>query len=56
MRNDHDGTSAATAREPLEHDDIAQVAYGIFLARQESGQPGSPESDWFQAIAELSGE
>ena len=30
-------------------DDIGQAAYLLFLTRQESGTPGTPEGDWLEA-------
>jgi hypothetical protein len=34
-------------------DDIRRRAYEIYLSRQTTGRPGSPETDWAQAEHEL---
>jgi predicted nucleic acid-binding protein len=36
-------------------EEIARRAYERYLAREEQGQPGSPEDDWLAAEQELRG-
>lgn len=40
------------ARQPAE-EDIRRRAYEIYAARTLRGEPGTPESDWMDAEAEL---
>lgn len=48
--------SAASQPEvpPINRDEIAKRAYEIYLER--AGRPGSPESDWAQALRQLEDE
>lgn len=51
----HCETAASNPEEPtLSRDAIANRAYEIYLKR--AGRPGSPESDWSQAVRELEDE
>lgn len=48
----HSETAASQTEAPaLNRDEIAKRAYEIYLER--AGRPGSPESDWAQAVQEL---
>ena len=37
------------ATKVITTDDIGQAAYLLFLKRQETGTPGTPEGDWLEA-------
>jgi hypothetical protein len=47
------GTKARAGNGKLSHDQIAQRAYEIYLAR---GAAGDPVTDWLQAERELAGQ
>lgn len=40
----------------LPDDQIRSIAHNIWLARQESGEPGNADTDWQAAVNEFSGE
>ncbi|MBL8761601.1 MAG: DUF2934 domain-containing protein [Phycisphaerae bacterium] len=51
---DADTATGTPERTEPTHDQIARRAYEIYSARD--GRPGSPESDWAQALQELTSE
>jgi hypothetical protein len=46
-------TASVSAEIKPSLDDIRRRAYEVYLKRQSTGTPGSPESDWTQAENEL---
>jgi hypothetical protein len=52
-RKEKNRESAPSAEPALQHDQIATLAYSYWEERQSAGDPGSEESDWLRAEAEL---
>jgi hypothetical protein len=47
------GVGMGAARAQATHEEIARRAYEVYLERCQRGLPGTPDSDWTRAEAEL---